>query len=81
MQLLELCSVRQLAIHTLLRVMRHLHSLNMTSGLRAHLHRHHLHDNGLSMPGKAKEHVMTTMRTDGTENTQASACGLGCMVQ
>ncbi len=44
--------VHQLVMHNLLRVMRHVNSLSMTSGLRTHLHRHHLHENGLKMPGK-----------------------------
>jgi len=44
--------VHQLTILNLLRVIRLLDSQSMISGLRANLHRHHLHDNGLKMPGK-----------------------------
>ena len=44
--------VHQLTILRLLRVTGHLNSLSMASGLRAHLHRHHLHGDRLRMLGK-----------------------------
>ena len=44
--------VHQLDVLNLLRVMSRLNRLRMTSGLRAHLHRHHLDDDGLLRLGK-----------------------------
>ena len=38
--------------HTLLRVIDCLNSLSMASGLRIHLHGHHLHDNRVKVLGK-----------------------------
>jgi len=48
--------VHQLITLSLLRVTGHLSSLSMASALRAHLHRRHLHDDRLEMPGKQADH-------------------------
>ena len=48
----ETQQVHKLTVQDMLRVTGHLNSLDMNSGLRAHLHRQHLHHDGLKMPGK-----------------------------
>ena len=54
----------------------HLTSLNMASGLRAHLHRHHLHVEGAQDARQANMHLESTTHIDDTDSKQALAVGL-----
>jgi len=67
--------VYQLTMLNLLRVMSHLNSPSMASGLRTHLHRHHLRDNRLKMPGK-QPCVWRTQHNTYRQHRQAQA-GVG----
>ena len=62
--------VHQLSKFSLLRVMSHLTSLSMTSGLRAHLHRQQLPDDR-----QANMRLENTTHTDDTDSyRQAQSC-------